>query len=373
MDGASNTERFETVIIGGGQAGLSVGYHLQRRGRSFVILNASERIGDSWRKRWDSLHLFTPARHDGLDGMPFPAKPWSFPSRDEMANYLEAYAERFTLPVRSGVAVDSVRRDGDGYVVTAGDRRFEADHVVVASGTFPIPSVPAFASELDPAIVQLHSFDYRNPAQLQRGSVLVVGAGNSGSEIALEAIGHEHPTWLAGDDPGHVPFRIGGLASRLVLERLVIRVVFHRVLTLRTPIGRRVHKKNMSKATPLIRIRPKEIDAAGIDRVARVAGVRDGRPLLEDGRILDAANVVWCTGFRHDYSWIEGLGEGQPAHRRGVVEDEPGLYFVGLAFLYAFSSEMVHGVGRDAAYVAKRIASRATGTDRERASRVAVA
>ena len=351
MDGANNTERFETVVIGGGQAGLSVGYHLRRRGRSFVILDASERVGDAWRKRWDSLHLFTPARHDGLDGMPFPAKPWSFPSKDEMADYLEAYVERFALPVRSGVAVDGVRRDGDGYVV----------------------KVPAFATELDPATVQLHSFDYRTPTQLQPGPVLVVGAGNSGSEIALEAAALGHPTWLAGDDPGHVPFRIGGLPSRLVLERLVIRFVFHRVLTLRTPIGRRVHRKTASKATPLIRVRPKDIDASGIDRVSRVAGIRDGRPLLEDGRVLDAANVVWCTGFRHDFSWIEGLGEGEPHHSRGIVEDEPGLYFVGLAFLYAFSSEMVHGVGRDAAYVAKRIASRVTGTDRERATRVAVA
>ena len=373
MDGEIGTERFETVIIGGGQAGLSVGYHLKKRGRSFVILDASERVGDAWRKRWDSLHLFTPARHDGLDGMPFPAKPWSFPSRDDMADYLEAYVERFGLPVRSGVAADGVRRNGDRYVVTAGDRRFEADHVVLASGTFPIPKVPAFASELDPTIVQLHSFDYRNPAQLRPGSVLVVGAGNSGSEIALEAAAHRHPTWLAGDDPGHIPFRIGGLASRLVLERLVIRFVFHRVLTLSTPIGRRVRRKNLSKATPLIRIRPSDIDASGVDRVGRVAGIENGRPLLDDGRALDPANVVWCTGFRHDFSWIEGLGEGEPLHRRGVVDDQPGLYLVGMTFLYAFSSEMVHGVGRDAEHIAKRIEARSMGKDRERAPRVAVA
>jgi putative flavoprotein involved in K+ transport len=374
MDDASGAERFETVIIGGGQAGLSVGYHLKRRGRPFVILDANERVGDSWRKRWDSLHLFTPARHDGLDGMKFPAKPWSFPSRDAMADYLGAYVARFGLPVRSGTSVDGVRKDGDRYVVTAGERRFEAEHVVVASGVYQVPRLPGFAPDLAPDILQMHSTQYGSPSQLRPGGVLVVGAGNSGSEIALEAVANGHPTWLAGPDPGHIPFRIRGLASRLVLERLVIRFVFHRVLTLGTPMGRRLHAKHASNhTTPLIRIRPKEIVAAGIERVeGRVAGIRDGRPELEDGRLLDVANVIWATGFRRDFSWIDGLGDGEPAHVRGVVDGEPGLYLVGLDFLYAMSSAMVHGVGRDAEHVVKRIVSRVDGTDRARAPRVAV-
>src|SRR6266498_1861044 len=163
MDGASGTDHFETVIVGGGQAGLSVGYHLAKRGRRFVILEANPRIGDAWRKRWDSLRLFTPARYDGLPGWPFPAPAWSFPTKDEVADYLEAYAARFDLPVRTGIRVDGLSREGDRYVVVSGERRFEADRIVVATGAERVPKLPPFAFELDSAIVLLHSSDYRNP------------------------------------------------------------------------------------------------------------------------------------------------------------------------------------------------------------------
>ncbi|MFL5990519.1 MAG: flavin-containing monooxygenase [Rubrobacteraceae bacterium] len=183
---AYGSEHFDTVIIGGGQAGLSVGYHLKKQGRPFVILDANERIGDSWRKRWDSLRLFTPARYDGLAGWRFPAPVLSFPTKDEMADYLESYAARFDLPVRSGVKVESLFREGDRFVIASGGRRFEADHVVVATGSHQLPKVPPFADELHPGIVQLHSSQYRHPSQLQEGAVLVVGAGNSGAEIAFE-------------------------------------------------------------------------------------------------------------------------------------------------------------------------------------------
>ena len=192
------------MIIGGGQAGLSTGYHLATRGLPFVILDANERIGDAWRKRWDSLRLFTPARYDGLPGWPFPAPDWSFPTKDEVAGYLEAYAARFDLPVRTGVHVDGLSRNADRYVVAAGDRRFEADQVVVASGAYQRPRVPAFAAELDPDIVQVHSSEYRDPSQLQEGGVLVVGASNSGAEIALE-VSRGHRTWLSGRHPGQEP------------------------------------------------------------------------------------------------------------------------------------------------------------------------
>jgi putative flavoprotein involved in K+ transport len=197
MDGAGGAERFETVIIGGGQAGLAVGYHLARRDRRFVILDANQRIGDAWRKRWDSLRLFTPARYDGLPGWPFPAPAWSFPTKDEVADYLEAYAARFDLPVRTGVRVDGLSREADRYVVAAGKHRYEADNVVVAAGAYRRPRIPAFASELDSGIVQLHSSQYRDPSQLLEGGVLVVGAANSGAEIALEVSG-DHRTWLSG-------------------------------------------------------------------------------------------------------------------------------------------------------------------------------
>jgi putative flavoprotein involved in K+ transport len=349
----------ETVIIGGGQAGLSVGYHLAKRGRPFVILEANERIGDSWRRRWDSLRLFTPARYDGLAGWPFPAADWSFPTKDEMADYLEAYAARFELPVRTGVRVDRLSRNGERFVVSADGELFEADNVVVAMANFQHPQALAFASELDPSIVQLHSYDYRNPSQLRDGGVLIVGAGNSGAEISLE-VSRTHSTWLSGRDTGHIPFRIEGVASRLLLAPLALRFVFHRVLTVNTPIGRGARPKILANGAPLIRVKPDVLAAAEVERVPRVVGVRDGLPLLEDGRVLEVANVVWCTGFHPGFSWIDlpVFAAEEPTHERGVVGDEPGLYFVGLEFLYAMSSVMVHGVGRDAEHIAKHIASR---------------
>jgi putative flavoprotein involved in K+ transport len=364
-DPAAAPERFETVIVGGGQAGLAVGHHLARRGRRFVILDAHRRIGDAWRQRWDSLQLFTPARYDGLPGMPFPAPAWAFPTKDQVADYLEAYAARFDLPVRSGVRVDRLSRDGDRYLVAAGGRRWEADHVVVASGAYQRPRIPAFAAGLDPGILQLDPIRYREPSQLPAGGVLVVGAGNSGAEIAHEVSG-AHPTWLSGPDTGHIPVRTGGRWDRLLTPPFWWFA--SRVLTVDTPIGRKVRPKALVTPAPLERVRPKELAAAGVGRVPRTVGVRDGAPLLEDGRVMEVATVVWCTGFRPDFGWVElpVLDEhGLPVHHRGVVGSEPGLYFLGLWFLSGFTSSLLGGVGRDAEHVAARIAARAaTATGR---------
>jgi putative flavoprotein involved in K+ transport len=355
------TERVPVVVIGAGQAGLSVGYYLLKQGVPFVILDANQRVGDSWRKRWDSLRLFTPAEYDGLAGMPFPADPNFFPTKDEMADYLESYAKRFALPVRNGVKVEKLERRGSRYVVTAGQQRFEADHVVVAMASYQSRRVPSFAGELDPGIVQLHSSDYRNPSQLREGGVLIVGAGNSGAEIALEVARHGHPTWMSGRDTGHIPFRIGGIPARLFLRRLVLRFVFHRLLTVDTPIGRRLRPKILAQGGPLIRVRPEDLAAAGVERAPRIAGVREGRPLLDDGRALDVSNVIWCTGFHPGFSWIDLPifdENGEVRHERGLVPGEPGLYFVGLHFLYAMSSTMVQGVARDAGRIAQEVATR---------------
>jgi len=340
-----------------------VGYHLMRRGIPFVILEANERIGDTWRKRWDSLRLFTPAKFDGLDGMRFPASGNDFPTKNEMGDFLESYARHFTLPVRTGVRVNGLSRQGDRFLVTAGDQRFLADNVVVAMATYQEPKVPAFASQLDPSIVQLHSFEYRRLSQLKPGSVLLVGAGNSGSEIALETARNGHPTWMSGRDTGHIPFRIDGLLARLIMVRLVLRGVFHRVLTVATPIGRKVRPKVLAGGGPLIRVKPKDLAAAGVVRVSRTTGVKDGLPLLEEGRVLDVTNVIWCTGFHPGFSWIKlpVHGDIEPKHQRGIVPSEPGLYFVGLHFLYALSSTMIHGVGRDAERVVREIAANGRG------------
>jgi len=364
MGNLHSAERINTVVIGGGQAGLSVGHHLARRGVPFVILDAAAHIGDAWRERWDSLRVFTPAKFAGLDGLRFPAPPNSFPTKDQMANYMQLYARTFKLPVRSGVRVDRLSRMGERYVVTAGGDRFEADNVVVAMGSYQRPRVPAFAADLDPSIVQLHSLEYRNPAQIKPGAVLVVGVGNSGAEIALELARHGHQTTLAGRDTGHIPFHIEGWLARLFLARFVLRVLFHRVLTIATPVGRRVLPK-IHGGGPLIRLKPKELAAAGITRAPRVAGVKDGRPMLEDGRVLDVANVVWCTGFDPGFSWIDLPifdADGELRHTGGVVAELPGLYFVGLHLLYAFSSEMIHGVGRDAERIVAMLAARQAPT-----------
>jgi putative flavoprotein involved in K+ transport len=357
MTSTGGYERFETVIIGGGQAGLAVGYHLARHDRSFVILEGNERIGDSWRRRWDSLRVFTPARYDGLPGWSFPAPAWSYPTKDEVANYLESYAGRFRLPVRTGIRVDGLSRTGGGYLVTSGLTRYEADSVVVATGAYHAPRIPVFAADLDPNIVQLHSSQYRNPSQLREGGVLVVGAGNSGAEIALESSAR-HETWLSGRDTGQEPVRAGsGLADRLFTPAFWF--LLSHVLTLRTPIGRRVRHQLSNRGLPLARVRRTDLIRSGIDLVPRVTGVRDGMPMHADGGILKPANVIWCTGFVPDFSWINLPvfdRDGEPRHERGVVRSEPGLYFVGLFFLATGSSSLIGGVGRDARYIARQIA-----------------
>jgi putative flavoprotein involved in K+ transport len=357
------TERYDTIVIGGGQAGLATGYYLQQHDQDFVILDAGDRVGNAWRARWDSLRVFTPARYSTLPGMDYPGSPYAFPTKDEVADYLESYARYFDLPVELGVRVDGLERSGDGFLVSAGDRRFEADNVIVAMASYQVPTIPEFASELSDDIVQLHTSDYRNPDQLQDGDVLVVGAGNSGSEIGLD-VADVHETWLSGRDVGHVPFHIDSWFGRHLGVPFVMRVLFHRILTTGTPIGRRKRPKMLSQGIQLVRVKPSDLAAAGVERVPRTTGVRNGRPVVGDD-VLDVENVIWCTGFHPDFSWIDlpifdGKEEPkEPVHLRGVVPDEPGLYFVGLFFLHAMTSGLFTGLGRDAEYVVDHLTSRA--------------
>jgi putative flavoprotein involved in K+ transport len=377
---SSATEHVETVIIGGGQAGLATAYHLTRRGRPCLVLDAAERVGDAWRARWPSLRLYTPARFDELPGLPFGGDRSRFPSTDEMADYLESYAARLDLPVRSGTRVDALGRAGDRYVVETGADRFESDNVVVATGVMQAPHAPAFASELDPHVTQLHSADYRSPGQLRPGPVLVVGASHSGADIAIEVARAGHPTVLSGPHRGELPFSVE--SRRAKLAQPLLKLLATRVLTVDTPIGRKMRPEIRSHGGPLLRVRTPDLQAAGVERVLeRTAGVRDGRPVLEGGRVLDVANVVWCTGFRPDYGWIDlplEYDDGYPRQYRGAVESLPGLYFIGMLFLHGFSSMLVLGAGPDADRVAQHIAARPTGTDGRagahgRASRTRVA
>ncbi len=368
-DDPGPAERVETLVIGGGQAGLAAGYHLARRGLPSLILDANERVGDSWRRRWPSLRLYSSARNDELPGMRFPAPSSSYPTAGEMADYLEAYAERHELPVRSGVTVDELHRNGDGYVVFAGPRRFEADNVIVATGAFTDPFTPDFAAELDPAVRQLHSNDYRSPAQLQEGTTLVVGAAHSGADIAYE-VAARHTTLLSGRETGQLPFPIDSRRGRAIWP--LLRFAWTHVVTVRTPIGRKARRKIRSHGGPLLRVRSADLQAVGVERVPRTAGVQGGLPVLEDGRVVEAANVVWCTGFRNDYGWIRfplPLDEdGFPAQERGAVTGLPGLYFTGLLFLDSFASMLILGAGRDSRRVVDHIGAHRSGARREAAA-----
>jgi putative flavoprotein involved in K+ transport len=355
------TEYVDTVVVGGGQAGLVAGYQLKRRGRDFVILDSNARPGDSWRNRWDSLRLFTPRRDCELPGLRFPGQRSLAPTKDEMADYLAAYVTRHELPVRNAVHATRLTRDGDLFLIETTTGDIAASNVVVATGSYGDPKLPAFAGELDPHVVQMHSATYRNTSQLQPGGVLLVGGANSGADISLDVV-EAHPTWLAGPKVSHIPADIDKWFARTFVVRLV-RFVQRNVLCLRTPIGRRAAPKMRGKATPLIRVKPKWLERAGVQRVGRVVGVHDGLPQLEDGQVLDVTNVIWCTGYRHDFPWIDlpGFDEhGSPAHVRGVSSEVPGLFFLGLEFQYALASASLWGVGRDAAYVVKQLDKRPT-------------
>jgi putative flavoprotein involved in K+ transport len=256
---SGSTEHFDTVVVGGGQSGLALGYYLARQDRSFVILDERHRVGDAWRQRWDSLRLFTPAKYNGLPGTRFPGDRLAFPTKDQQGDYLQRYAALHALPVRTGMRVDRLWREDDTFVLTCGGRRFLADHVVVATGPWHTPRVPDFASELSRSIVQLHSLDYRGPWQLQPGAVLVVGVGNSGAEIALE-LSESHQTTLAGKETAQLPVRHGRAAARFAFP--LVRFIGMHVLTVNTPVGRKARPRFVARGTPLIRTRRQDLAEA---------------------------------------------------------------------------------------------------------------
>lgn len=361
--GRARPEHHDVVVIGAGQAGLSVGYHLKRKGIDHVILDGASRIGDVWRHRWDSLRLFTPAKFDGLDGYRFPAHREVFPTKDEMADYLEGYAEKFGLPVRLNARVEKLRNANDRFRLETTDGVYEADQVVVAAAGYQRPRVPGLAQDLGADVFQLHSRDYRNPAQLPDGPVLLIGAGNSGAEIAMD-LAKTHKVYLSGRDVGHIPFNSAGLPARVLMVRLVIRWMFHRILTMRTPMGRKFRSKMHGHGMPLIRTRPGQLERAGVARIGKVTGIRDGKAVVEGGAEVSFASVVWCTGFHSGFEWIDipVLDEhGIPRHRFGKATDVAGLYFAGLPFQYAVSSTLISGVGRDARRVVDWIAAARKG------------
>jgi putative flavoprotein involved in K+ transport len=245
------------------------------------------------------------------------------------------------------------------YVLQSDSEYFEADNVVIAMANYQQPKVPFFVNKLDPAIVQFHSSVYRNPDQLQKGDVLLVGAGNSASELAME-LSRTHRVYMSGRDTGVVPFRIGTKLAKFLFLPLVLKVIFHRILTINTAIGRKVRSKILTIGGPLIRVKPKDLEVAGVIRVPKTIGIQNGLPLLENEKVMDVKNVIWCTGFHPGFSWIKlpVLGEHEPKHRAGIVPTQPGLYFTGLHFLYSFSSTMIQGVDRDAKRIVNHMVMR---------------
>jgi putative flavoprotein involved in K+ transport len=361
-----HTEHIETVIVGAGQAGLATGYHLQRRGRPFVILDGERRVGDGWRNQWDSLRLFSPARADGLPGLPSEAPAWSFPTKDQFADYLEAYAGHFRLPVRLGTRVVRLASDTEGsvrtagYVITTKTGQIHADNVVVATGTFGRTAlVPDFADQLDPSILQLHSSEYRRPSQLPCGTVLVVGASHSGCDIAHE-VAATHATILAGRDTGQIPVPFTSPLLKVVFPTMLF--AFGHVLTRRNPLGRKQMEHFRFRGGPRLRVQTRDLEDRGVDWVrGRVTGVQDGKPVVGERGSIDVRTVIWCTGFRQRFGWIDldiFDDHGWPRELGGVVDEAPGLYFVGLGFQSSARSMLIQGAGHDAAHVVGRIMQR---------------
>jgi len=348
-----DVERVDAVVIGAGQAGLATAYELARRSVNQLVLEAGSEVGDQWRNRWDSLRLFTPARFDGLPGSTFPAPPDSFPDKDQLADYLQDYAREHHLPVRTGVRAMSLERSGDSYRLETSAGSIIAQHVVVATG-YQGPKVPTLAANIGRDIRQLHASGYKNTSQLI-GDVLVVGAGTSGVEIAIEAARAGHKTVLAGRGTGAIP------AVFYAFEGKFFWFYANKIASLRTPMGRRMKPFVLHHGAPLIRVTMREALAAGVERAPRVTTVDAGFPVCDGGRRLQPQTIVWCTGFSRDYSWIRFPvtgDDGYPKHVGGVAEGQSGLYFMGLPFQTRLASGLIGGQGPDATLVAETIATR---------------
>jgi putative flavoprotein involved in K+ transport len=341
----------DVVVVGGSQAGLAMAWHLARHGRRFVVLEAAGELGHTWRSRWDSLKLFTPAQYDALPGMAFPAPADTYPTKDPVADYLQAYAAAFDLPVRLNAKATELSRLDDGsFEVRTADATYQTRQVVVATGPFQVPFVPPPAAKLDASVTQLHSAGYRNPQALPDGPVLVVGGGNSGFQIAEELAATRQVDLSIATKYPMLPQRRAGRDLFWWLTRLGLMRV-----TVDSRVGRRASRREFVIGTNRrrveragVRLRPRLVDAEG--RTVRFAD----HSLLEDVGV-----VVWATGYRSDYAWIHVPGvvrEGHVVHRRGVTE-VPGLYFLGLSWQHTRGSALLGFVNDDAAYLADRIAT----------------
>jgi putative flavoprotein involved in K+ transport len=341
------TDRHDVIIIGGGQAGLAIGQLVARAGRQFTILDAAEAPAAAWRARWDSLKLFTPVRYDSLPGRAFPGHPDAYPGRDDVVAYLADYARDFELPVELDSAVRSVRRGEGGYLVELDDRTYEAEQVVVATGPFQVPRVPAVGERLAPDVVQFHSSAYRAPGDVAPGPVLVVGGGNTGFQIA-EELSRTHEVHLSiGARQTPLPQRIAGRDLFRYLEATGLMGK-----TAESRIGQRMQARET-----LIGSSPRAARRRGIDLHGRTLEVSGADVRFSDGARLHPSTVVWATGFGLDHSWIDAPvfdADGRLVHERGVTAS-PGLYFLGLPWQHTRGSALLGWVKDDAEYIAHRI------------------
>jgi putative flavoprotein involved in K+ transport len=351
MTSRDDAPPYDVVVIGGSQAGLAVGHHLARRGMRFRILDAGSEPGHVWRSRWDSLTLFTPAQYSGLPGMAFPSPRDTYPSKDDVASYLGDYASTFDLPVRFDARVASLTERDGGYVVATDDEVIAASHVVVATGPFQVPFVPPLVDDVSETVPQIHSSQYRNPEQLPEGRVLVVGGGNSGFQIAAELAATRTVDLAVGQRVPSLPQRLFGKDLFWWLSR----IRFMKIST-DSRLGRKLSKRDV-----LIGSSADALRRSGVTLRKRLAKVVGRRAVFDDGSEHDVDAIVWATGYRSDFSWIEVPAvkdeEGGIIHRRGVTK-APGLFFVGLTWQYTRGSALIGFVGEDAAFIADRIASR---------------
>ncbi|MGN6430369.1 MAG: flavin-containing monooxygenase [Gaiellaceae bacterium] len=340
----------EVAIIGAGQAGLAMGHFLARQGRQSVILERAVEIASAWRERWDSLTLFTPRRYSALPGLPFEGDPDGYPSRDEVIAYLERYAEIFELPVELDSVVERLERGRDGrFQLGVDGRTITSDQVVVATGPFQTPYVPKLAEKLSGDVFQTHAVGYRRPSDVPQGTVLVVGGGNTGFQIAKELSATHKVVLSIGSRQKPLPQRLLGrdlfwwLSKARILDK-----------TAESRLGRK-----LSTRDTLIGSSPRELTKRyGVELKPRLVDVDGRRARIEDGSELDADAVIWATGYRPDYSCIKlpiFEADGRLRHRRGVT-DTPGLYFLGLTWQHTRGSALIGFVKDDAEFIAERIA-----------------
>ena len=343
-------ERTEVLVVGGGQAGLVAGYYLAQAGIDFTVLDGAPRVGESWRRRWDSLELFSVARYSELPGLRFPGDPEHFPGKDEVADYLERYASAVDLPVRLRRRVTSLGTDGSGYRAETDSGAFDAEQVIVTTGAYQRPHVPGLAADLSEEVTQLHSADYRNPDQLPAGDALVIGAANSGAQIAEDLAPTRRVYLSRGKRIPRYPRRILGQGLHWWGEKLGV------ITAPLDSLRGRTQRSDMLIGTSLGQLRRRH----GVTLLPRTVEADGAKVRFEDGRALDVRTVIWATGFRSDYSWLDVpvLDErGEPRHRRGVTE-APGLYFLGMKDQYSRGSSLIGFVKDDAAYIVDQVRER---------------